>query len=126
MRRDTGRAAIVVPDNVLSEVGAGEKIRRALPIPSVDAHLTFAIAFGDGGITGNVKAIPRKIRPLHSATRPFSCGKELEPGLVMSYSNLLRSIPDWVVLLNPDRPFEGLFRVACFERPHSAPDSTSA
>jgi hypothetical protein len=89
------------------------------PLPS-------AQHFGDGGIKGNVKAAPGKIRPLNSATRPFSCGRKLEPGLMMSYNNLLRSIPDWVVLLNPDRPFEGLFRVACFERPYSAGDSTSA
>ena len=49
MLKENGRAAVVVPDNVLFEGGAGERIRRALLercdihtlLPATDGHLVF-------------------------------------------------------------------------------------
>lgn len=54
MLRDTGTAAVVVPDNVLFEAGAGEKIRRAL-LERCDVHTLLRLPTGIWYATG-VKA----------------------------------------------------------------------
>ena len=41
----------------------------------------------------------------------------LESSVMMDIFLHKRSIPSWVVLLNPDRPFERLFRVAFLNDP---------
>jgi type I restriction enzyme M protein len=56
MLNDDGRAAIVVPDNVLFEGGAGEKIRRAL-LQHCDVHTLLRLPIGiwySAGVKANV------------------------------------------------------------------------
>jgi type I restriction enzyme M protein len=56
MLRDTGTAAVVVPDNVLFEAGAGEKIRRAL-LERCDVHTLLRLPTGiwySPGVKANV------------------------------------------------------------------------
>ena len=56
MLKETGRAAVVVPDNVLFEGGAGEKIRRTL-LQRCDVHTLLRLPTGiwySSGVTANV------------------------------------------------------------------------
>jgi type I restriction enzyme M protein len=66
MLKDNGRAAVVVPDNVLFEGGAGEKIRRSL-LQSCDVHTLLRLPTGiwySPGVKANVlffdKRLPAK------------------------------------------------------------------
>jgi type I restriction enzyme M protein len=62
MLKDTGRAAIVVPDNVLFEGGAGEKIRRAL-LERCDLHTLLRLPTGiwySTGVKANVLFFDKK------------------------------------------------------------------
>ena len=56
MLKESGRAAVVVPDNVLFEAGAGEKIRRAL-LERCDVHTLLRLPTGiwySPGVKANV------------------------------------------------------------------------
>jgi type I restriction enzyme M protein len=56
MLKDTGRAAVVLPDNVLFEGGAGEKIRRKL-LANCDVHTLLRLPTGifyANGVKANV------------------------------------------------------------------------
>ena len=62
MLRDDGRAAMVVPDNVLFEAGAGEKIRRAL-LKHADVHTLLRLPTGiwySAGVKANVVFFDKK------------------------------------------------------------------
>jgi type I restriction enzyme M protein len=62
MLKDNGRAAIVVPDNVLFEGGAGEKIRRQL-LKSADVHTLVRLPTGiwySTGVKANVLFFDKK------------------------------------------------------------------
>ena len=62
MLRDTGRAAVVVPDNVLFEGGAGEKIRRAL-LERCDVHTLLRLPTGiwySPGVMANVLFLDKR------------------------------------------------------------------
>ncbi|HEX4630091.1 MAG TPA: class I SAM-dependent DNA methyltransferase [Chthoniobacterales bacterium] len=64
MLKDGGRAAMVVPDNVLFEGGAGEKVRRAL-LTQADVHTLLRLPTGiwySTGVTANVLFFD-KMRP---------------------------------------------------------------
>jgi type I restriction enzyme M protein len=60
--KETGRAAVVVPDNVLFEGGAGEKIRRTL-LQRCDVHTLLRLPTGiwySPGVTANVLFFDKK------------------------------------------------------------------
>ena len=60
--KDTGRAAVVVPDNVLFEAGAGEKIRRNL-LERCDVHTLLRLPTGiwySPGVKANVLFFDKK------------------------------------------------------------------
>ena len=62
MLNETGRAAVVVPDNVLFEGGAGEKIRRAL-LQQCDVHTLLRLPTGiwySPGVKANVLFFDKK------------------------------------------------------------------
>lgn len=62
MLKDSGRAAVVVPDNVLFEGGAGEKIRRAL-LQRCDVHTLLRLPTGiwySPGVKANVLFFDKK------------------------------------------------------------------
>src|SRR5882724_8958531 len=62
MLNDTGRAAVVVPDNVLFEGGAGEKIRREL-LQRCDVHTLLRLPTGiwySPGVKANVLFFVKK------------------------------------------------------------------
>jgi type I restriction enzyme M protein len=62
MLKDIGRAAVVVPDNVLFEAGAGEKIRRAL-LERCDVHTLLRLPTGiwySPGVKANVIFFDKK------------------------------------------------------------------
>jgi type I restriction enzyme M protein len=62
MLKENGRAAVVVPDNVLFEGGAGEKIRRAL-IEQCDVHTLLRLPTGiwySPGVKANVLFFDKK------------------------------------------------------------------
>lgn len=62
MLKETGRAAVVVPDNVLFEGGAGEKVRRAL-LQRCDVHTLLRLPTGiwySPGVKANVLFFNRK------------------------------------------------------------------
>lgn len=62
MLNDTGRAAVVVPDNVLFESGAGEKIRRTL-LQRCDVHTLLRLPTGiwySQGVKANVIFFDKK------------------------------------------------------------------
>lgn len=62
MLKETGRAAVVVPDNVLFEGGAGEKIRRAL-LQRCDVHTLLRLPTGiwySPGVKANVLFFDKK------------------------------------------------------------------
>jgi type I restriction enzyme M protein len=62
MLKETGRAAVVVPDNVLFEGGAGEKIRRAL-LQRCEVHTLLRLPTGiwySAGVKANVLFFDRK------------------------------------------------------------------
>ena len=62
MLTETGRAAVVVPDNVLFEAGAGEKIRRAL-LSRCDVHTLLRLPTGiwySPGVKANVLFFDKK------------------------------------------------------------------
>ena len=62
MLKDTGRAAVVVPDNVLFEAGAGEKIRRTL-LERCDVHTLLRLPTGiwySPGVKANVLLFDKK------------------------------------------------------------------
>ena len=62
MLKDSGRAAIVVPDNVLFEAGAGEKIRRNL-LERCDVHTLLRLPTGiwySPGVKANVLFFDKK------------------------------------------------------------------
>jgi type I restriction enzyme M protein len=62
MLKETGRAAVVVPDNVLFEGGAGERIRRAL-IEQCDVHTMLRLPTGiwySPGVKANVLFFDKK------------------------------------------------------------------
>jgi len=62
MLKDTGRAAVVVPDNVLFEAGAGEKIRRSL-LERCDVHTLLRLPTGiwySPGVKANVLFFDKK------------------------------------------------------------------
>ena len=90
MLRDTGRAAVVVPDNVLFEAGAGEKIRKNL-LERCDVHTLLRLPTGiwySPGVKANV---------LFFDKRPASkeaCTKEL-------WIYDLRSNKDFTLRQNP-------------------------
>lgn len=71
MLKDTGRAAVVVPDNVLFEGGAGEKIRQAL-LQQCDVHTLLRLPTGiwySPGIKANVLFFDKKPRTKSPATK---------------------------------------------------------
>jgi type I restriction enzyme M protein len=71
MLKETGRAAIVVPDNVLFEGGAGEKIRRAL-LQQCNVHTLLRLPTGiwySAGVKANVIFFDRKPRTTTPATK---------------------------------------------------------
>ena len=62
MLKENGRAAVVVPDNVLFESGAGEKIRRAL-LQQCDVHTLLRLPTGiwySPGVKANVLFFDKK------------------------------------------------------------------
>src|SRR5204863_8652950 len=62
MLKETGRAAVVVPDNALFEGGAGEKIRRAL-LQLCDVHTLLRLPTGiwySPGVKANVLFFDKK------------------------------------------------------------------
>jgi type I restriction enzyme M protein len=62
MLKETGRAAVVVPDNVLFEGGAGEKIRRAL-LQQCNVHTLLRLPTGiwySAGVKANVLFFDKK------------------------------------------------------------------
>ena len=62
MLKETGRAAVVVPDNVLFEGGAGEKIRRTL-LQQCDVHTLLRLPTGiwySPGVKANVLFFDKK------------------------------------------------------------------
>jgi type I restriction enzyme M protein len=62
MLHETGRAAVVVPDNVLFEAGAGEKIRRTL-LHRCDVHTLLRLPTGiwySAGVKANVLFFDKK------------------------------------------------------------------
>ena len=66
MLKETGRAAVVVPDNVLFEGGAGEIIRRTL-LHWADVHTLLRLPTGiwySPGVKANVLFFDKK--PLHT------------------------------------------------------------
>jgi type I restriction enzyme M protein len=71
MLKETGRAAVVVPDNVLFEGGAGEKIRRAL-LHRCDVHTLLRLPTGiwySPGVKANVLFFDKKPEPTTPATK---------------------------------------------------------
>jgi type I restriction enzyme M protein len=67
----TGRAAVVVPDNVLFEGGAGEKIRRAL-LQQFDVHTLLRLPTGiwySAGVKANVLFFDKKRLAMAPATK---------------------------------------------------------
>lgn len=71
MLKDDGRAAVVVPDNVLFEGGAGEKIRRAL-LQKCDVHTLLRLPTGiwySPGVKANVLFFDKKIPSKTVATK---------------------------------------------------------
>lgn len=71
MLKETGRAAVVVPDNVLFEGGAGEKIRRAL-LQRCDVHTLLRLPTGiwySPGVRANVLFFNKKPAEKTPATK---------------------------------------------------------
>jgi len=71
MLKETGRAAVVVPDNVLFEGGAGEKIRRAL-LHQCDVHTLLRLPTGiwySPGVKANVLFFDKKPVSKRPATK---------------------------------------------------------
>jgi type I restriction enzyme M protein len=71
MLKENGRAAVVVPDNVLFEGGAGEKIRRAL-LHHCEVHTLLRLPTGiwySPGVKANVLFFDRKAASKSPATR---------------------------------------------------------
>jgi type I restriction enzyme M protein len=71
MLKDDGRAAVVVPDNVLFEGGAGERIRRAL-LHACDVHTLLRLPTGiwySPGVKANVLFFDKKPPASTPATR---------------------------------------------------------
>ena len=71
MLKDGGRAAVVVPDNVLFEGGAGEKIRRAL-LQRCDVHTLLRLPTGiwyATGVKANVLFFDKKALSKAAATK---------------------------------------------------------
>jgi type I restriction enzyme M protein len=71
MLKETGRAAVVVPDNVLFEGGAGEKIRRAL-LQSCDVHTLLRLPTGiwySPGVKANVIFFDKRREATSPATK---------------------------------------------------------
>jgi type I restriction enzyme M protein len=71
MLKETGRAAVVVPDNVLFESGAGEKIRRAL-LQQCDVHTLLRLPTGiwySPGVKANVLFFDKKPSTKTPATK---------------------------------------------------------
>jgi type I restriction enzyme M protein len=69
--KDEGRAAVVVPDNVLFEGGAGEKIRRSLLI-QCDVHTLLRLPTGiwySPGVKANVLFFDKKVGQKAPATK---------------------------------------------------------
>jgi type I restriction enzyme M protein len=71
MLTDTGRAAVVVPDNVLFEGGAGETIRRRL-LKQTDVHTLLRLPTGiwySAGVKANVIFFDKKPRGARAMTQ---------------------------------------------------------
>lgn len=71
MLNETGRAAVVIPDNVLFEGGAGEKIRRAL-LQQCDVHTLLRLPTGiwySPGVKANVLFFDKKLVANAPATK---------------------------------------------------------
>ncbi len=71
MLKDTGRAAVVVPDNVLFEGGAGEKIRRTL-LQRADVHTLLRLPTGiwySPGVKANILFFDKKRLSKRAATK---------------------------------------------------------
>jgi type I restriction enzyme M protein len=71
MLNDTGRAAVVVPDNVLFEGGAGEEIRRAL-LQQCEVHTLLRLPTGiwySPGVKANVLFFDRRSASMVPATK---------------------------------------------------------
>jgi type I restriction enzyme M protein len=71
MLKGTGRAAVVVPDNVLFESGAGERIRRAL-LDQCDVHTLLRLPTGiwySPGVKANVLFFDKKPKARTPATK---------------------------------------------------------
>jgi type I restriction enzyme M protein len=71
MLNETGRAAVVVPDNVLFEGGAGEKIRRAL-LQQCEVHTLLRLPTGiwySPGVKANVLFFDKKRLAMAPATK---------------------------------------------------------
>ncbi|MGA9365336.1 MAG: N-6 DNA methylase [Bacteroidota bacterium] len=71
MLKETGRAAVVVPDNVLFEGGAGEKIRRTL-LQQCDVHTLLRLPTGiwySPGVKANVLFFDKKPVTSNPATK---------------------------------------------------------
>jgi type I restriction enzyme M protein len=71
MLKENGRAAVVVPDNVLFEGGAGEKIRRAL-LKLCDVHTLLRLPTGiwyATGVKANVLFFDKKASSKIAATK---------------------------------------------------------
>lgn len=71
MLKESGRAAVVVPDNVLFEGGAGETIRRAL-LDRCDVHTLLRLPTGiwySAGVKANVLFFDKKPASKNSATK---------------------------------------------------------
>jgi type I restriction enzyme M protein len=71
MLKENGRAAVVVPDNVLFEAGAGEKIRRAL-LQQCEVHTLLRLPTGiwySPGVKANVLFFDKRPLAKTPATR---------------------------------------------------------
>ena len=71
MLKENGRAAVVVPDNVLFEGGAGEKIRRTL-LQQCDVHTLLRLPTGiwySPGVKANVLFFDKKPLATTPATK---------------------------------------------------------
>jgi type I restriction enzyme M protein len=105
--RINGRAAIVVPDNVLFEGGAGETIRRKL-LDQCDVHTLLRLPTGifyAGGVKANVLFFDRKPPSEQPWTKTlWICDFRTNQSFTLKERQLVRSdLDDFVASYNPKR-----------------------
>lgn len=102
-----GRAAVVLPDNVLFEGGAGEKIRRKL-LDEFDLHTVLRLPTGifyAGGVKANVLFFEKKPRaPTASRTPPTPGSTTSAPAGTSRSSSARSPAPTWTTSSPPTGP----------------------